>query len=145
LVLTSEPSVPNLVRLVTYKGKLPRDVRFYATEIGSEPVREWLKGLTQEQRKTIGQDLLTVQQLEVWKEPLVKNLGEGLWEVRSTLKDVIARVMFAISDGEMIIFNGFIKKSRKTPQQEIELALDRKRKYERAQKGKKSTQRQQPS
>jgi phage-related protein len=125
-------------RLVTYKRKLPRDVRFYATEAGNEPVREWLRELPKEQRMNIGEDLLTVQQLEVWKEPLVKKLGKGLWEVRSSFKDGIARVIFAMCDDEMVILNGFIKKSQKTPDQEINLALKRKREYERPHKEKKS-------
>lgn len=106
-------------------------------------MREWLKELPKEQRKIVGEDLLTVQQLEVWKEPLVKNLGDGLWEVRSSFKDGIARVIFAICDEEMVILNGFVKKSRKTPDQEIALALKRKREYERPGKGKKSAPRQQ--
>jgi phage-related protein len=129
-------------RLVTYKGKLPRDVRFFATETGNEPVREWLRGLSQEQKKNIGEDIKTIQYLEEWKEPLVKHLGDGLWEVRSNFRDGIARVIFAICDEEMVILHGFIKKTQKTPDQEIDLALTRKRQYERPSKGKKPTQRQ---
>jgi phage-related protein len=131
---------------VTYKGKLPRDVQFYATESGNEPVREWLKEeLSKEQRAIIGEDILTVQKLEVWKEPLVKNLGDGLWEIRSNIPDGIARVIFSICDGEMIILNGFIKKTRKTPSQDLDLALKRKREYERPGKTQKSAQRKQSS
>jgi phage-related protein len=130
---------------VTYKGKLPRDVRFYATESGNEPVREWLRELSKEQRAIIGEDILAVQKLEVWKEPLVRNLGDGLWEVRSNLPDCIARVIFSICDGEMIILNGFIKKTQKTPSQDLELALKRKREYERPNKTQKSAQRKQSS
>jgi phage-related protein len=81
--------------------------------------------------------------MEAWKEPLVKNLGDGLWEIRSSLQDCIARVIFSICDGEMIILNGFIKKSQKTPKQDLDLALDRKREYERPHKTQKSTQRKQ--
>jgi hypothetical protein len=42
---------------VTYKGKLPRSVRFFVTEAGNEPVREWLKGLSKEQKQTIGEEI----------------------------------------------------------------------------------------
>jgi phage-related protein len=136
--LTNRKSVPLLVRsTVTYVGKLPRDVRFFATDTGNEPAREWLKGLSKEERTIIGEDLFTVQNLEIWKEPLVKNLGDGLWEVRSTLPNGIARIIFSICSGEMIVLNGFIKKSQKTPDHELDLALQRKRTYER---NKKSTQ-----
>jgi phage-related protein len=133
-----------LVQIVTYKGKLPRDVRFFATQSGNEPVREWLKGLPKDQRLIIGEDIFTVQKLEVWKEPLVKHLGDGLWEIRSSLQDCIARVIFSICEGEMIILNGFIKKSEKTPKQDLDLALTRKRQYERPQKAQQSTQGKQP-
>ncbi|WP_275899211.1 hypothetical protein [Methylomonas sp. EFPC1] len=36
-------------------------VRFFATDAGSQPVREWLKGLSAQDRKTIGEDIKTVQ------------------------------------------------------------------------------------
>jgi phage-related protein len=121
---------------VTYKGKLPRDVRFYATDTGNEPALEWLRELSKEERRIIGEDLFTVQKLEVWKEPLVKHLGDGLWEVRSNLPDCISRVIFSICDGEMIILTGFTKKTRRTPNSEIDLALERKRSYERTRKTK---------
>ena len=55
-------------------------------------------------------------------------LGHGLWEVRSDLdSNRIARVIFCMGDGHMILLHGFIKKTQKTPQQDIELALKRKR------------------
>ena len=54
-----------------------------------------------------------------------------LWECRSHLpKKKIARVIFCVSVKQMIALNGFIKKTQKTPQQEIELALKRKRELE---------------
>lgn len=136
----SQPRRTKFGTHVTYAGKLPRDVHFFATDTGNEPTRDWLKGLSKEERAIIGEDLLTVQKLEIWKEPLVKNLGDGLWEVRSTLAKGEARVIFSTSGGEMIILNGFIKKSQKTPADQLDLALDRKRTYDR---NRKSTQRKQ--
>jgi phage-related protein len=53
-------------------------------------------------------------------------LGRGLWEVRSTLpQGRIARVIFCVTDSEMVLLNGFIKKTQRTPPSEIELALKR--------------------
>jgi phage-related protein len=43
----------------------------------------------------------------------------------------IARVIFYISQGEMILLHGLIKKSQKTPKQEIDLALKRKKEHEK--------------
>ena len=61
-------------------------------------------------------------------KPLIDSLGHGLWEVRSSLpRGRIARVIFCVAKGQMILLNGFIKKTQKTPQREIELALKRKK------------------
>jgi len=57
--------------------------------------------------------------------PLVRNLGKGLWEVRSTLPNVIARVLFIMHQEQIVLLHGFIKKTQKTPLQDIELALKR--------------------
>ena len=56
---------------------------------------------------------------------MVKSLGKGLWEVRSRLDNRIARVLFVFSDSTIILLHGFIKKTQKTPKQEIELAKKR--------------------
>jgi hypothetical protein len=56
------------------------DVRFYATELGGEPVREWLKLLSAVERKTVGEDIKTVQFGWPLGMPLVRSLGGGIWE-----------------------------------------------------------------
>jgi phage-related protein/DNA-binding Xre family transcriptional regulator len=87
-------------------------VRFYQEDSGSEPVREWLKGLPVEERKSIGADIKTVQFRWPVGLPWVRSLGGGLWEVRSNLGNRTARVIFAIESGEMFLLHGFIKKRR---------------------------------
>lgn len=93
--------------------------------MGREPVREWLLSLTRDERRIIGSDIAYVQ----WKWPLgrprVDHLHGGVWEVRSNLGPRIARVLFAVSGGEMVLLHGFIKKSQRTPADEIALALAR--------------------
>jgi phage-related protein len=60
--------------------------------------------------------------------PLVRPLGRGLWEVRSSLMNGrIARVIFCVDRGEMFLLHGFIKKTQRTPQQDLHLALKRKK------------------
>ena len=60
--------------------------------------------------------------------PLVRALGAGLWEVRSSLtQGRIARVLFCIDEGRMVLLHGFIKKTQKTPQSDLNLALKRKK------------------
>lgn len=101
------------------------DVRFYTTGQGREPVREWLKSLTQADRKTIGEDIKTVQFGWPLGMPLVRKMDPGLWEVRSTVEAGIARVLFTTSGPIMVLLHGFIKKSGKTPKDDLTLALRR--------------------
>jgi len=79
---------------------------FYRTKAGSEPVREWLKS------------------------PLCRNLGHGVWEVRTQLRDRTARVLFCTFEEHMVHLHGFIKKTRKTPAADLDLARQRKRELE---------------
>jgi phage-related protein len=100
-------------------------VVFYRTETDREPVREWLKDLTLEERKIIGQDIKTVQFGWPLGMPIVRKLDAGLWEVRSHLPHQIARVLFTVDDGIMVLLHGFIKKSQKTPADDFNLAKRR--------------------
>ncbi|WP_246534835.1 type II toxin-antitoxin system RelE/ParE family toxin [Methylomonas paludis] len=68
-------------------------VKFFATEAGSEPVREWLKGLSAQDRKTIGEDIKTVQYGWPLGMPLVDHLEGDIWEVRVKRKRSIIRVI----------------------------------------------------
>jgi len=102
--------------------------QFYRIEGGREPVREWLHGLDAADRKVIGGDISDVEFSWPIGMPLVRSLGHGIWEVRSSLPNGrIARVIFTIEHQHMVLLHSFIKKTRKTPQNEIELALKRKR------------------
>src|ERR1039458_567532 len=101
--------------------------RFYRSDSGREPVREWLKKLEPEERKVIGEDIKDVEFSWPIGRPLVRSLGRELWEIRSSLPDGrIARVLFCVERGSMPLLHGFIKKTRKTPQHEIDLAFKRK-------------------
>ena len=105
--------------------------KFYATGSGRKPVRDWLMGLSREDRRQIGIDMQRVEFGWPLGMPYCRSLGQGLWEVRSNLAGGrIARVIFFIHDGEMILLHGFEKKTQKTPAQEIDLALARKRDIE---------------
>lgn len=107
------------------------DAIFYRTETGVEPVRDWLKGLSKSDKKTIGEDIKTVQFGWPLGMPLVDSLGHGLWEVRTKLLGGrIARIVFFMDSNVMVLANGFIKKTKKTPKPELELARKRKKQYE---------------
>jgi phage-related protein len=101
------------------------DVVFYKTEAGNEPVREWLKSLPLEDRKSIGEDIKTAQYGWPLGMPLIRKLERGLWEVRSNISTGIARVFFTVKEGLMILLHGFAKKSQKTPPNELDTARRR--------------------
>ena len=100
-------------------------VIFYRTTAGNEPVREWLKALPPEERKIIGDDLKTAQYGWPLGMPLIRKLEAGLWEVRCRLQDRIERVIFTVESDAMVLLHGFIKKSQKTPRQDLQLARQR--------------------
>ncbi len=103
---------------------------FYQTGTGNEPVREWLKGLSKKDKKTIGSDVKTVQYGWPLGMPVVRKLDPGLWEIRSKLDRRIARILFTVIDDKMVLLHGFIKKSQKAPPRDLVLARDRKTELE---------------
>jgi phage-related protein len=108
---------------------LPLPAAFFRTETGREPVREWLKDLPKDERRIIGGDIMTVQFRGPLGMPLVDHLGSGIWEIRSRLPNRIARTLFFVHTGEIILLHGFIKKTKKTPNEDRALALRRKNAY----------------
>ena len=94
--------------------------RFYRSNSGREPVREWLRKLDAEDRKILGEDIKDVEFSWPIGMPLVRALGRELWEVRSNLpRGRIARVLFSVETECMVLLHGFIKKTQKTPQSDL--------------------------
>jgi phage-related protein len=109
--------------------KIP--VVFYRTRAGVEVVRDWLRDLDEADRNAIGQDLMRVQYRWPIGMPLCRSLGEGLWEVRSTLPSSrIARVLFSVQQGRIVALHGFIKKTQKTSAEDLALARRRNKEFE---------------
>ena len=126
------PATPNLLDAVyqfwytVFVEKPIWSVKFFRTPSGNEPVREWLKSLLPEDRKVIGEDIKTAQFGWPMGMPMVEKIEPGLWEIRSkNLSFGIARVFFTINDNTMILLHGFIKKSQKTPVDDLKLARKR--------------------
>jgi phage-related protein len=100
--------------------------RFYETAAGRKPVRDWILELSEADRYLIGKDIQKVEFGWPIGRPHCAPLGAGMWEVRSALSsDRIARVIFCLSEGEMILLHAFVKKTQKTPQADLTLALKR--------------------
>jgi phage-related protein len=98
--------------------------RFFRSETGNEPVRDWLRALPLEAKKEIGSDIERIQWQWPVSMPLVDGLGGGLYEVRTRVDRVNYRVLFCIVDNEMVLLHGFVKKVRSAP---AEIALGRTR------------------
>jgi len=107
------------------------EVYFYKTEQGNEPVRQWLQLLSPADKKRIGEDIKTVQFGWPLGMPLVKHLDKDIWEVRIHLSNSIARVLFVLDKGSMVLIHGFIKKQQKTLKVDLDLAKDRVKKLRR--------------
>ena len=103
-------------------------VRFFSEASGAEPVRDWLKALSKDEMREIGTDIKTVQFGWPLGMPLVRHVEGGIWEVRTRLATRIARVLFVLEGSTMVLLHGFIKKDRKTPKPDLDLATRRLRK-----------------
>lgn len=107
-------------------------VVFFQNDNGVMPVREWLLGLSVSDRKTIGEDIKTVEFGWPVGMPVARPIGGGLYEVRSDISDgVQARVLFTIHKGNMVLLHGFIKKDQKTPTSDMKTARRRMKKFSR--------------
>ena len=93
-------------------------VAFYRTDQGTEPVREWLKSLDPGDRKIVGDDLQTLEFGWPIGMPLCRSIvsHKGLWELRCNLTSGrIARLLFCVASGRLVLLHAFIKKSRSDP------------------------------
>ena len=105
---------------------------FFRTATGNEPVREWLRAMGAEDRRRIGEDLKTVEFGWPVGMPTCRAMGDGLYEVRTRLDgNRIVRILFCIDRHQrMVVLHGFVKKTQKTPAQDLALALRRKQEIE---------------
>lgn len=115
----------NEVRLPNPK-KLP--AAFYQTPRGNELVRDWLLSLDERGRRIVGRDIATVEYGWPLGMPVCRQLGGGLLEVRSSIAEKrVARVIFVVHAGQMVLLHGFVKKTRKTPKPDLAIAKRRAR------------------
>jgi phage-related protein len=104
---------------------------FYRTRGGSEIVRDWLRALDERDRNAIGLDLMRIQFRWPVGMPLCRAMGDGLWEIRTSLpSNRVSRVLFCVVKERILVLHGFIKKTQKTPDDELALARKRKKEFE---------------
>ena len=110
--------------MVSDTNKTP--LQFYKNKGGNEPVRDWLLALDLPDRHAIGQDLMRAQWRWPVGMPLCRPMGQGLWEIRTDLpSNRIARVLICLHKGNLVALHSFIKKTQKTPDDELTLARKR--------------------
>jgi phage-related protein len=100
-------------------------VKFYSTQQGNEPVKEWLQSQPKDMKKLIGEDIRTDQKAWPLGMPLVKHVEGKIWELRSHIPHGIIRVFFTVKSECMVLLHVFTKKSQKLPKQELEIARKR--------------------
>lgn len=106
-------------------------VKFYKSTSNKEPVKEFLQGLPKKDKVIIGEDIKTIEFGWPIGMPVCRPLGSGLYEVRSTLSSRHeTRIIFTIIDHYMLLLHAFIKKTQKTPANELEIARNRKKEVE---------------
>ena len=107
------------------------EVQFYEKENGERPVKEFLLSLDKKmQAKLSGLlDVLEEKGNEL-REPYSKHLEDGIFELRGKVGNDISRVLyFFYYEGKIIVTNGFIKKTQKTPRKQIKIAKERRKDY----------------
>jgi len=109
------------------KGQEVFELEFYESEDGRHPVEEFLDSLEYKMNaKLIGlMELLEEKGTEL-REPYSAALKDGIFELRCKQGSNITRVMYFFFVGKRIIVtNGFVKKTQKTPLSELKLAQAR--------------------
>jgi phage-related protein len=114
-------------------GKRMYEIVFYDSEDGKCPIQEFLDSL---EPKLLAKTLRTIDLLEnngpQLREPYSKMLEDGIFELRTKQSSDITRVLYFFFAGRKVVLtNGFVKKSQKTPKTEKELAKKYKTDYER--------------
>ena len=111
--------------------KLEFVIIFYKKDDGTEPAKEFLDGLDNKMRAKM---IRTVELLRDYgyelREPYSKHLNDGIFELRAKVSTDITRVLyFFVSGRKAILTHGFVKKTQKTPQSEIEKAENYRKDY----------------
>jgi len=115
------------------KGHSLFELELYETERGDQPVAEFLDSLEPKMNaKLVGMMELLEELGTALREPYTAALSDGIFELRCKQGSSITRVLFFFYVGRRIVVtNGFVKKTQKTPREEIRLAKERRKDWMR--------------
>ena len=118
------------------KNEINYDPVYFATQNGKEPVRSWIDDLSEDQQKSVFAAMSSVVQHfpNVPRSNLLRKISgsryEDMWEIRVRLiHKMIARILFCVHDSKIVFLHAFIKKSKRTPKQDLDLAVRRMQEY----------------
>ena len=107
------------------------DVEYYEKEDGTFPAEEFILSLDAKMQAKMFRELELLETFgNELREPHSKPLGDGIYEIRAKVASDITRVLyFFVVNKKIILTNGFVKKTQKTPDNEIALAKKYRKDY----------------
>ncbi len=107
------------------------EVIFYEKESGECPVEDFISAQNVKMRaKLVGLLEVLAEKGNMLREPYSKQLEDGIFEIRCKVGSNITRVLyFFYYEGKIVLTNGFVKKTQRTPSREIKLAKTRRRDF----------------
>ena len=107
------------------------NIKFFETSSGEKPIEDFLNSLDIKMRVKV---LRNIEHLRLHgnklREPYSSPIRDGIFELRTKQGSDITRILYFFYTGNTIVLtNGFIKKTQKTPAREIEKALKYKQIY----------------
>ena len=103
----------------------------YEKKNGEVPIRKFIYSVNPKMRaKILGLLIVLEEKGNLLREPYSKYLGDGIFELRCNCgKDLTRILYFFYYEKKIILTNGFVKKTQKTPRKEIKIAKDRRKDF----------------
>lgn len=107
------------------------EIIFYDKPDGSEPAMEFILSLNDKMQARVLRTIKLLQENGTeLREPYSKHLIDGIFEIRAKVGSDLSRILYFFVVGhKVVITNGFVKKTQKTPKNEIDLAKKYRNEY----------------
>ncbi len=107
------------------------DIEFFALDDGRKPIEEFLNSLDIKMRAKVLRNIEILKEFGYsLRQPYSAPIGDGIFELRTQTDGNITRVLYFFYIGNVaVLTNGFVKKTGKTPVNEIEKAISYRKIY----------------